>query len=219
MTIPAKAVIFDLDGTLLDSLADIADSANSVLAANGLPTHPYDAYRFFVGEGVENMLQQAVPEGTPKDVFLGLLRQMKERYGNNWATKTHPYEGIQSLLATLAGRGIPLAVLSNKPHEITVATVKHFCPNCPFSAVIGSPAGGKAKPDPTLALQIAAEFSLPPESIAFMGDSKTDMQTATAAGMIPVGVLWGFRPESELLAHGARVVLRAPGELLEHLQF
>lgn len=207
-----SAVIFDLDGTLIASLEDLADSVNTALEAYSFPTHPLDPYRYFVGDGMENLVRRALPEGTPEKSVHDVFAVVKQEYGKSWAKKTRPYDGIDVMLRELAARSVPMAVLTNKPHEFTNEVVNHFFPSAPFAIVQGSPAGGKAKPDPRLALDIARHFNLDPADIAFMGDSRTDMDTAVNAGMLPVGVLWGFRPERELLDHGARVILEKPGD-------
>lgn len=212
-----KAVFFDLDGTLLDTLDDLADAANSVLAGEGCPEHPVDAYRFFVGDGMENLMRRAAPQDVDETALARLLRGMKEEYGRGWARKTRPYPGITAMLSNLAQQAMVLAVLSNKPHDLTVLTVRHFFPDTAFAKIQGSPQGGKAKPDPALALGMARELGLAPSEILFLGDSRTDMDTAVAAGMLPAGALWGFRPKSELVAHGARLLLEHPGQLLERI--
>lgn len=219
MTVTASAAIFDLDGTLIDSLEDLADAGNRTLSARSMPTHPVEPYKYFVGDGMENLMRRAAPEGTPEDVIADMVAEIKREYGANWAKKTRPYAGVRDMLAGLAADGVPMAVLSNKPHEFTEEVVKHFFPEAPFAVIQGSPLGGKAKPDPTLALSVAATFGLRAGEIAFVGDSRTDMDTACNAGMIPVGVLWGFRPEQELLDHGAKVIIRNPLELRQKISF
>ena len=207
------AVIFDLDGTLIDSLEDLADAVNTALAEHGLPVHPVEPYKYFVGDGMETLVRRAAPEGTPDGALASVFARVKAEYGKNWAVKTKPYEGVPAMLERLAALGVPLAVLSNKPHEFTGEVVTHFFPETPFAAVLGSPVGGKAKPEPAMALAVAEKLALAPGRIAIMGDSRTDMDTAANAGMLPIGVLWGFRPEDELLSHGAKVVLAKPGDL------
>ncbi len=218
MLLNASAVIFDLDGTLIDSLDDLADTANDALAAKGFPTHPVDPYRYFVGDGIENLLRRAAPAGTDETIITELVAHARREYGKHWARKTRAYDGIAAMLEKLAARNIALAVLSNKPHDFTLAVVSHFFPNTRFAAVLGSPPGGKAKPDPALALNIAKGIGASPQDVLFMGDTRTDMDTAVAANMVPVGVLWGFRPESELLEHGARIILRRPLDLFEYIR-
>ncbi|GHV52423.1 phosphoglycolate phosphatase [Deltaproteobacteria bacterium] len=210
------AIIFDLDGTLIDSLEDLADTVNHALGAHNLPKHPVEAYKYFVGDGMETLVRRAAPENTPDSLVQTLLARVKETYGQNWAKKTRPYDGIMELLRQLSAKGIALAVLSNKPHEFTGEIVEHFFPQRFFPAQ-GLPAGCKAKPDPTLALDIAKKLSLEPARIAFMGDSRTDMDTAGNAGMLPVGVLWGFRLEKELRDHGAKIIAAHPSDLIKEL--
>ena len=215
----ASAVIFDLDGTLIDSLEDLADAVNVALAEHFFPTHPVEPFKFFVGDGMETLLRRAAPPETSDTVLSALVTRMKQEYARNWASKTRPYKGIAAMLALLAQKKIPMAVLTNKPHEFAGEVINHFFPEAPFTLVQGSPPGGKAKPDPGMALSIAERFGLAPERVAFVGDSSTDMDTAVNANMLPVGVLWGFRPEKELLDHGARVIIGAPEELAENILF
>lgn len=208
-----SAVIFDLDGTLIDSLEDLGDSMNTALAAHGFPVHPLEPYNYFVGDGMETLVRRAAPEGTADDALAALFARVKEEYGKNWAAKTRPYDGINAMLERLVSLDVPLAVLSNKPHVFTEEVVAHFFPATPFRVVRGSPAGGRAKPEPDMALAVAGTLGLAPDRIAVMGDTRTDMDTAVNAGMLPIGVLWGFRPEKELLSHGAKVILAKPDEL------
>lgn len=212
-----KALIFDLDGTLLDTLDDLAQTVNAVLEREGFATHPVDAYRYFVGNGLETLLRRAAPAGTPDQTIASLGLAMREEYAVNWHTKTKPYPGVESMLRTLAASGLPFAVLSNKPHDFAVLCVRHFFPDIVFAAVQGSPKGGRAKPDPALALGLAKSFGAAPKNVLFVGDSSVDMDTATAAGMIAGGALWGFRPESELVAHGARILLARPDDVIRQI--
>ncbi len=218
MKYPCAAVFFDLDGTLIDSLEDIADAANAGLRAFGLSEHPLPSYTYFVGDGFENMIRQATPPDIDEQSYRGIIEHARETYRRNWARKTLPYPGIVEMLEELERRKIALAVLTNKPHEYTPATVRHFFPRTPFTHVLGSPPGGKAKPDPAMALGIARDLGIDPCSVMFMGDTRTDMDTAANAGMISLGVTWGFRPESELLEHGARILIRRPDEIFSYLQ-
>jgi phosphoglycolate phosphatase len=214
-----RAVIFDLDGTLVDSLEDIADSVNTALAANSLPDHPLAPYKYFVGMGLENLIRSAVPEGTPEAVVTAVRSRYREEYSRHWARKSRPYDGISPMLERLAAMGIPMAVLSNKSRIFTDDFVRRFFPATPFVAVQGSPEGGTAKPDPAMALAVAERMGVPPASVAFMGDTSVDMKTALNAGMLPVGVLWGFRPEAELLEHGAEIILSRPENFFDAVIF
>lgn len=217
MPLPCSAVIFDLDGTLLDTLDDLADTTNAALHAFGLPTHPVDPYRYFVGDGINTLVRRAAPHNTDEQILVQVRERAKQEYSTNWARKTRHYDGIMEMLTGLLERNIPLLVLTNKPHEFAVEVMQHFFSQIPFVRIQGSPPGGTAKPDPTLALAMAEELGLSPGVIMFMGDTKVDMNTATNAGMIPVGALWGFRPKSELLENGAQVLLEKPTDLFKYI--
>ena len=213
-----RAVLFDLDGTLLDTLDDLADAANHALGRLGLPEHPAAAYKQFVGDGIENLIRRAVPEGRHDATTLAeCLRLTREHYAAHWADKTRPYDGVTALLDALTTRRIPMAVLSNKPEEFTRLCVERLLAAWHFELVLGANPTLPRKPDPTGAHRIAQHFRLEPAEIAYLGDTDTDMQTAIAAGMFPVGVLWGFRDAPELLANGARTLIRRPLDLLPFL--
>jgi phosphoglycolate phosphatase len=210
-----RAVIFDLDGTLLNTLEDIADSANRVLAARGLPTHPVDDYRFFVGDGVEKLVERILPPDKRDRGTVGrCLAEMREEYGRNWNVKTRPYEGIPETLASLDRRGVKRAVLSNKPEELTRACVRELLSSWTFTAVAGHTDRVPRKPHPAGALDLARRLGVSPEEVVLVGDSNVDMQTAVNAGMYPAGATWGYRPRKELLAAGARSLLDRPIDLL-----
>jgi phosphoglycolate phosphatase len=214
MTFP-RAIIFDLDGTLLDTLADLADSGNAALAALGLPTHPQDAYRYFVGLGIEELVQRMLPESRrDPETIKAAYGAMTTEYKRRWKDKTRPYPGIPELLESLRQRGLPVCVLSNKPQAYTDLTIAEFFPGWPFTQVRGARPEVPNKPHPAGALALATELGLAPGSVIFVGDSKTDMKTACGAGMMPVGVLWGFRDEAELSANGARHIISRPEDLL-----
>lgn len=209
------AVIFDLDGTLLDTLADLADSANEALSEHGHPVHPVDSFRTFVGDGMATLMERILPEAarTPEKIGL-LLERYRSAYDARWKLKTQPYPGIVDMLKALAARGIPMAVLSNKPQAYTEIVVAHFLGDHRFEVIFGQRDSVPRKPDPAGAVEIAEQLKLPPSEILFVGDTSTDMDTATAAGMVAVGALWGFRPEAELRAHGAKFLIAEPAELL-----
>jgi len=210
-----RAVIFDLDGTLLNTLDDLADSGNVTLAAMGLPGHPVDAYRYFVGLGVEELARTMLPEEHRDDATVARAAQLvSEEYKKRWKDKTRPYEGIVELLEALRRRGLPLSVLSNKPQVYTDITVQEFFPGFPFAFVHGARPEVPNKPHPAGALALARELGLPPGEICFVGDTATDMKTARGAGMLPVGALWGFRTAQELEENGALHLLPHPFELL-----
>lgn len=220
MTTPADgerilAVVCDLDGTLLDTLEDLADSANSVLAERGFPVHAVDAYRYFVGDGVATLIHRILPESdrTPA-LEAECVARFKAAYAVRWNMKTHPYPGILDMLRDLAALRIPLAVLSNKPHEATEQCVRELLPGIPFAAVMGQRPGIPKKPDPGAALAIAETLGVPPAQVLYLGDTATDMQTAVASSMVAVGVLWGFRTADELRSNGARVLVQHPQEVV-----
>ena len=213
-----RAIIFDLDGTLLDTLEDIADSMNSMLSHYGFPEHDLDSYRYFVGEGVEMLVRRSLPEDKLDKGFIDqCISKMKEEYGKRWANKTRPYPGIPAMLDALTRRGILMAVLSNKPEEFTKLVIASLLPQWHFHIVLGSGASYPKKPDPTAALMVAQTVKIPPQEFLFLGDSSTDMKTAVNAGMHPVGALWGFRTADELTASGAQALLEHPGDLLKLL--
>lgn len=218
MSTPPRAIIFDLDGTLLDTLADLADSGNAALAALGLPPHPDDAYRYFVGLGIEELVRRMLPEDKRDPATLKEATALTAgEYKRRWKDKTRPYDGIPELLADLRLRGLPVCVLSNKPQVYTDLTVEAFFPGRPFTHVRGARPEVPNKPHPAGALALAQELGLSPGSIVFVGDTATDMKTARGAGMLPVGVLWGFRDEAELKENGALRIIAQPMELLRLL--
>jgi phosphoglycolate phosphatase len=211
-----KAVLFDLDGTLLDTLDDIADAVNQVLADRGLPTHKREAYRWFIGDGSRVLITRALPADrrSDEDIDNGLAA-FKDCYGRNWHQATRPYEGITRLVDMLRAAGTPMAVVSNKPHAFTETCCRHFFPELPFDFVIGQQDGRPVKPDPYQALQAATHLRMPPSDCLFLGDSGVDMETARQAGMFPVAALWGFRRRDELEAAGAAACITHPRELLK----
>lgn len=214
-----RAVLFDLDGTLLDTLQDLAEAMNSVLRRSGFAPHPLEAYKYFVGDGMATLVRRALPEtyGNDEATASACLVAMKEEYRRRWTEQTRPYPGIPELLTQLAARGIQLSVLSNKPDEFTRLMVERLLPGWQFACVFGERPGVPRKPDPTAALEIAERCRVPVEAFAYLGDTATDMITATAAGMYAIGVLWGFRPAAELTASGARTLIGKPADFLDLL--
>lgn len=200
-----KAAIFDLDGTLLDSLEDIANAMNAALREHGFPTHPIAPYRYFVGEGVDLLVRRTLPEEFCQDDerCIQLRERMKAHYAESWHCCTHPYPGILKMLASLEASGLPIAVYSNKPHAFTVDCVAHYFGETPWASVEGAREGRPLKPAPDGALDIAKILKLAPEQMAFVGDTATDMETANRAGMTALGVTWGFREREELVGAGA----------------
>lgn len=213
-----RAVIFDLDGTLLDTLGDIADSMNGVLSINGLPVHSRDAYRSFIGEGMDVLVRRALPEGMRDDKNVSqFVLSMREEYDRRWAETSRPYPGIPQLLDLLAERGIPLAVLSNKLDSFTKKMVEKLLGAWKFSQVRGLVFGTPRKPDPAVALEMASDMAIEPAEICFVGDSDIDIETALNAGMVPVGVSWGYQSVDRLKSSGAKTILDKPRDLLDYL--
>lgn len=214
----SPAVLFDLDGTLLDTLRDLSDSGNAVLEAHGFPPHPMDDYRTFIGNGMVNLVRDIFPEGNRPaegEETDRILAEYREAYGERWRNTTVAYPGIAELLDSLRERRIPIGVLSNKAHDFTLRCVEAFLPGWEWDVVLGARDGVLKKPDPAGAIEAAAMVGRKPEDCWFVGDSNVDMLTALGAGMHAVGVSWGFRPVEELREAGAEVILESPGQLLE----
>ena len=210
-----KAVLFDLDGTLLDTLRDIADSTDVALAKLGFPGHDLQTYRGFMGKGMAALALKALPESSRNpDAVSQLLVSIGKEYAVRWTVHTHPYPGIFELLDAIVAKGIMMAILSNKPHEFTLEQVEKLLPHCNFDEVMGSFGAIPLKPDPTGALAISRKLRISPLDFIYLGDTEIDMKTAMAAGMHPVGALWGFRTGEELLAGGAWALIQHPTELL-----
>jgi len=212
---PFKAVIFDLDGTLLDTLQDLANSCNRVLKNMGFPTHPVDAYRYFVGEGAKMCVMRALPAKNRDVVTIDTCLQMfRDDYAQNWNINTKPYKGIPEMLNALSELDLKMAILSNKPQEDTEKCVRKFLSNWKFEVIFGQKDSVPKKPDPSAALKISQLLGIPPEEFLFIGDTSIDMETATAAGMVPFGVLWGFRSIDELIQSGAQATIKTARDIL-----
>ncbi len=209
------ALVFDLDGTLLDTIADLADSTNSMLAHFGAPQHQPEAYKRMIGDGLEELVRRALPASMrdPRTVAEG-VRLGRAAYQQRWRAKTRPYPGVPELLRALP---LPKAVLSNKPDDFTKTIVASLLGEFRFERVVGARSGVPKKPDPTAALEMAAALGVDAGACWLLGDSGVDMQTAVRAGMKPVGVLWGFRGAAELRDNGAELLIAHPSELLDHL--
>ena len=208
-------VLFDLDGTLADTLEDLADAMDRVLRGEGLPEHSYAEYQRMIGHGIHQLVSAALPadrrDQQTIDRCFGL---MMADYGEHSLVKTHPYDDVAELLTALQARGLKLAVLSNKADEPTQRIAAALFADGALDAVAGARPDVPLKPDPAGALRAAASLGLEPGRMLYVGDSPTDMRTAIAAGMTPVGVSWGFRTRDELAEAGASVVLDHPLELL-----
>ena len=208
-------VIFDLDGTLVDTLEDIADAMNRVLAREGAPGHDHDAYRYLIGRGIRNLVTESLPAELRSEDRIGrCYERMLKDYGAHSLVKTRAYEGVPELVRALRAAGVPLAIHSNKADAPTQAIVAALLDPADFVVVAGARPDAPLKPDPAVALGIAGRFGLSPARVAYVGDSLVDMRTGTAAGMVPIGAAWGFRTRDELVESGARAVIAAPLELL-----
>ncbi len=213
-----QAVIFDLDGTLLDTLADLATSGNEVLTQHGMPTHPVESYRTFIGDGMASLVQRIFPEehrpadGPETDA---ILAEYRAAYDRHWQDTTCLFPGIADLLDSLKAAQIPIGVLSNKAHDFTVKCVEAFLADWQWDAIYGARDGVAKKPDPAGAVLAAREMGTDPAECYFIGDSDVDMLTAVNATMHPIGVTWGFRSVEELREHGAETILENPIDLIE----
>jgi len=213
-----KAICFDLDGTLLDSLADLANCTNKILLKRGFPEHPEAAYRYFVGEGAKMLMTRVLPEEVRSESLIEECRQdFEATYRECWDEQTVPYEHIPELLNALQRRKLKLTVLSNKPHEFTLLAVNKLLPSWYFDMILGQREGVPRKPDPTGMLEICEKLKIPPGSFIYLGDTATDMKTSVAAGCFSVGVLWGFRSEEELRDNGANAIVKDPLDVLDLL--
>lgn len=221
-----KAVIFDLDGTLLDSLRDIAESMNKALVESGLPEHPLEAYKDFVGSGLFELVKRATPASTHKQAK---QEEIAERFWNHyeesWFLHTNVYPGVLYLIQLCVSRKIKVAILSNKVHYFTKKMIRHYFRGVminqgknPFGIYSGEQPDIPDKPDPTRAFDLADKLKTKPENIAFIGDSPVDIQTALNAGMIPIGAAWGYRGRKELEAAGAAYVYDSPTDFATLLE-
>ncbi|CAA9198553.1 Phosphoglycolate phosphatase [Flavobacterium bizetiae] len=210
-----KGIIFDLDGTLVNSLEDISDAMNTVLTNLNYPTHTYDTYQYFIGSGLRNLVSKALPaSNNSEDQIETCFDCMITEYREICTLKTKPYEGIIELLDTLASKNIKLAVFSNKADELTKKIAAEIFPDY-FEAAVGLSTEELKKPNPFEAIEISKNWNLKTEEILFVGDSDIDMQTANNANMFAVGVSWGYRTEQELKNSGAKLVINNPSELIE----
>ena len=213
-----RGVLFDLDGTLLDTLQDIADSVNEALNSLGLPKHNVEAYKNFVGDGINVLAVRALPDNHCDAATVArLTRCLNKNYSKRWASNTAPYHGVPNLLDELTIRDIKMAILTNKPHDITKVMVAKILSQWHFEAVVGTSSSVAKKPDPTAARHIAQQLVIDPVEFLYLGDSGVDMKTAIATNMYPVGVLWGFRSAEELLSSGAKALIEYPNDLLAFL--
>ncbi|TXT42180.1 MAG: HAD-superfamily hydrolase subfamily IA variant 3 [Spirochaetes bacterium] len=214
-----KAFMFDLDGTLAETIQDLGDSVNLALKDNGYPPHPIENYKKMVGNGFATLIRRALPPDADLDAdgIERITALAAETYGKNLLRTTKPFLGIPQVLRELSQRGCPLAVLSNKPHALTKKMVERLFPDIPFVDFRGDSPGKAKKPFPGQALEIAGLVPLHVSDWAFVGDSGVDMETGNSCGMTAIGVLWGYRGKEELLNAGARLLVQNPEDLLLYI--
>ena len=209
-----KLAIFDLDGTLLNTIEDLGYAANHALQAHGYPTHSIASYPFFVGNGVRRLIERVLPEDARTEATIDrLLVTFKEYYNDHNTDYTKPYEGIPELLSLLSSRGVAIAVASNKYQAATEKLISHFFPTLSFIAVEGQKEGVPVKPDPSIVFEILAKAKTPKADTIYIGDSGVDMETARRACVDSVGVTWGFRPEKEHVVNHADTIVNSPGDI------
>lgn len=213
---PLKAFIFDLDGTLIDSLADIAESINRMLDARGYPRCEQEVFKQMVGDGMEKLVERALPEDArSEELIQTCVEEYRALYDQLWNMQTRPYEGIVAMLAELKTRGVRLGVISNKAHRFTVPVTEHFFGKGCFDHILGQRHEVPRKPAPDGAHEMAAFLGFKTEEMAYVGDSGIDMAFAKNSGMRAIGVRWGFRSEAELREHGADVLISRPADLFD----
>lgn len=213
-----KTFIFDLDGTLLNTLEDIANACNVMLSNNGMPVHPVDCYKYMVGDGFPKLVERALPESIKRDLssdeFTNFVSEARELYALGMMNCTLPYPGIQETLKALEQNNISLAILSNKPDELTCKLAEHYFPTIKFVFVNGALNGFPPKPDPSLLLNLINSFNIV-SPIYYIGDSRVDIMLAKKLGISSVGVSWGFRGIEELVKENADYILEQPAEMLK----
>lgn len=210
------AVIFDLDGTLLNTLGDLRAATNHALEVRGLPPHSMEEIRQFIGNGIRLLICRAMPEGTPEAEIDAALDDFKAYYAAHIHDRTVPYDGIPQLLTALRKRGVKVAVLSNKIDSASQQLIEYFFPG-KTDVVFGEHVGVPRKPDPTSCRMVMQQLGVQPEQVLYVGDSGTDMQTAKNAGLYAVGVTWGFRSKEVLLEYGADILVHRPEQILQIL--
>ena len=210
-----KLIIFDLDGTLLNTIADLAQSTNYALQKLGFPTHEEAAYNFMVGNGINKLFERALPEGEKTEENVLRVRELfVPYYSEHNMDKSGPYPGIPELLQSLQSQGKQIAVASNKYQAGTEALVAHYFPEINFCAVFGQREGIAPKPDPTIVYDILKITNTPKEEVLYVGDSGVDMQTAINSGITSCGVTWGFRPRTELASFQPNHIVDTANEIL-----
>lgn len=213
-----KAVLFDLDGTLINSLEDLATSANYALERFGFPVYSNtEDFKYFIGDGMYKLIERVLPENKREDgTIKEVLAVFMEHYGEHYLDKTYAYSGVLELVNGLKAKGIKVAVVSNKAEHMALAVTKKTFGDI-FDIICGKREGYPAKPDPALTLEVIKELNVTPNECLFIGDSGMDMKVAVNAGCIGVGVTWGFRERQELLLNGAKFIVNKPEEILSIL--
>lgn len=211
-----KLVIFDMDGTLLNTLDDLADSCNHILQQYGYPTHPVDAYKYFVGNGIRKLIERTVPEEVLQkpELLHTIESDFLAYYTLHKVDKTAPYEGMVSVLNQLQSKNIQIAVASNKIDKEIAPLLDYFFPSIKFAAAIGQKLGVPTKPNPDVVYEILSQTQIKKDDTLYVGDTAVDMKTGKSAGIYTIGVLWGFRTEKELLDNGADELIHHPEDLL-----
>ncbi len=212
-----RLIIFDLDGTLLDTLEDIAYSANKVLQELGYKTYEVNEYRKFVGDGAKELMRNALEETSNEELVEKAFLMFKSLYGGKIHDKTKPYEGIYGMLDGLSELH-DFSILSNKPHLLTIESIEYFFKEYEFQQIHGQKEDVPRKPNPTGAFNILNAIDKEYEKVFYIGDTATDMKTAVAANLIPIGILWGYQDEKSLSSHGAQYLANTPKELCEIIQ-
>lgn len=211
-----KLVIFDLDGTLLNTIEDLGNAANYALSLNGYPTHSLASYPFFVGNGVRNLIRKALPDDMRTDSIIeSLLKDFKEYYNEHNTDCTKPYDGIEELLRNLQDNGVKIAVASNKYQQATEKIIAHYFGDIDFIAVYGQREGVNVKPDPSVVFSILSDAKVPKSEVLYVGDSGVDMETARRACVDSVGVTWGFRSEKELNEYHADMIVNKASDIFD----
>lgn len=213
----ADAVLFDLDGTLLNTLHGIATAANAVLAEHDFPTHDIEEYNIFVGDGLRKLIERILPPNSSEDTIDICVEMFNKEYAARCYDGTVPYDGIMTMLDELVELDIPVGILSNKPHAFACEMVEYYFSHIPFAYVAGQQEGVAPKPDSegvTLALEA---LNVMAENVLFVGDTSVDMETAENSDMVAAGVSWGFRPVEELLSYGAKIIIERPQEIVDYV--
>lgn len=212
-----ETVIFDLDGTLLDTLEDLADASNEVLRIHGYPEHPVEKYNIFVGDGLQTLIARITPDTASEDDITSCCQTFMKVYAGCWDKKTKPYAGVVNMLKKLKESGSCCCILSNKPHIFTLDCVQRFFASESFEHVFGQREGVPRKPDPAGCLEIAKLTDTSVAQCVYVGDTSVDMQTGKGSGMFTIGVSWGFRTKEELLKNGADLIVDNPEEIVRYV--